>query len=205
MDEKAPLLYWPSRLDDTQKGCQLLADILYTVVSRYWDLNLQLVFVANGDFQYHFRNIVAQHRFHERIAICDFDVQLEHRAYGAADFLLMPSRFEPCGLPQMIGPIYGVLPIAHDTGGIHDTVTHLDADQNQGNGFLFETFNAGGLYWAIEQAMAFYQLPAERKTGQIERIMHHGATTFNHDVTARQYIDLYEKMLQRPLINQPMY
>ena len=205
VDEKAPLLFWPSRLDDTQKGCQLLADILYTVVSRHWDLNLQIVFVANGDFQHHFRNIVAQHNFHRRVAICDFDVQLEHRAYGAADFLLMPSRFEPCGLPQMIGPIYGVLPIAHDTGGIHDTVTHLMVDHDEGNGFLFETFDAGGLYWAIEQAVKFFKLPHERKTRQIERIMHQGTATFNHDVTARQYIDLYEKMLQRPLINRPMY
>ena len=63
-------------------------------------------------------------------------------AYGASDFILMPSRFEPCGLPQMIAPIYGSLPVAFDTGGIHDTIIHLDVDNNTGNGFLFKFFDS---------------------------------------------------------------
>jgi glycogen synthase len=84
-------------------------------------MNLQVVFVANGDYQQTFRDIVNQHGFHSRVAVCDFNERLEHLAYAAADFILMPSLFEPCGLPQMIAPIYGALPVAHDTGGIHDT------------------------------------------------------------------------------------
>ena len=204
-DPDAPLFFWPSRLDNIQKGCQLLADILFRMIHTYWDHNLQLIFVANGDFQRHFRDIVAFHRFEERVAICDFAVHLEHRAYGAADFLLMPSRFEPCGLPQMIGPIYGVLPVAHDTGGIHDTITHLDPERERGNGFLFEVFDAEGLFWAVEQAMAFYQRPATFRAGQIARIMTESKAAFNHAVTARHYIDLYERMLQRPLLVPPLY
>ncbi len=199
-DEKAPIFYWPSRLDPVQKGCQLLAEIFYQVISTYWDQNLQIVFVANGDYQMVFRDIVNYHGFHGRVAICDFDNSLEHLAYGASDFILMPSSFEPCGLPQMIAPIYGALPVAHDTGGIHDTIHHLSVENNSGNGFLFKTFDANGLRWAIDQAMNFYNLPDRTKTTQIKRIMTESAVQFTHASTARQYIDLYEKMLQRPLI-----
>jgi len=90
--------------------------------------------------------------------------------------------------------------VAHDTGGIHDTITHLDVENNTGNGFLFKNFDAGGLYWAINQAMLFYNLPQKIKAAQIKRIMKNSAATFTHANTARQYIALYEKMLQRPLI-----
>ena len=136
-DDRAPLFFWPHRLDPVQKGCQLLAEILYHVVSKYWNRHLQIVFVANGDYQMTFRDIVNYHKFQRRVAIYDFSNELEHLAYAAADFILMPSRFEPCGLPQMIAPLYGTLPVAHDTGGIHDTITHMDVSKNTGNGFLF--------------------------------------------------------------------
>jgi starch synthase/alpha-amylase len=201
-DDRAPIFFWPSRLDPIQKGCRLLADIFYKVISRYWNQNLQIVFVANGDYQMVFRDIVNFHDLQERVAICDFDFRLEHIAYGASDFILMPSSFEPCGLPQMIAPIYGTLPVAHDTGGIHDTIVDLDVDKDSGNGFLFKTFDANGLFWAIEQAMKFYNLPENAKARQIRRIMKESAAAFTHENTARQYIKLYEKMLQRPLITE---
>jgi starch synthase/alpha-amylase len=201
-DDLAPIFFWPSRLDPVQKGCQLLADIFYKIISAYWKQNLQVVFVANGDYQNAFREIVNFHGLHERVAIYDFDFHLEHQAYAACDFILMPSIFEPCGLPQMIAPIYGNLPVAHDTGGIHDTISHLDVAQNRGNGFLFKTFNSSGLIWAIEQAMNFYNLPETTKAEQIRRIMIESAAAFTHANTARQYISLYEKMLKRPLVLQ---
>ncbi len=200
VDENVPLFFWPSRLDNVQKGCQLLADILYGIISEYWDQGLQIVFVANGEYQEHFKNIARFHALNDRMAVCDFDERLEHLSYGAADFVLMPSRFEPCGLPQMIGPIYGALPIAHDTGGIHDTVVHMDVEKDWGNGFLFEHFDAQGLYWAVTEAMRFYNLPQAVKSRRIEAVMKESLETFTYAVTARQYIDLYEKMLQRPLI-----
>jgi starch synthase len=201
-DDGAPVFFWPSRLDPIQKGCQLLADIFYRVISRYWEQNLQVVFVANGDYQAVFRDIVNFHGFQNRVAICDFDFRLEHIAYAGSDFILMPSKFEPCGLPQMIAPIYGSLPVAHDTGGIHDTIIDLDVAKNRGNGFLFKHFDSSGLFWAIEQAMNFYNRPQTTKARQIRRIMKESAATFTHANTARQYIELYEKMLQRPLIVQ---
>jgi starch synthase len=125
-----------------------------------------VVFVANGDYQQTFRDIVNQHGFHSRVAVCDFNESMEHLAYAAADFILMPSLFEPCGLPQMIAPIYGALPVAHDTGGIHDT----------------------------------FRRPAAVKAKQVSRIMRSGLDVFTHEYNARQYIELYEKMLERPLI-----
>ena len=199
-DEKAPLFFWPSRLDPIQKGCQLLADILYGMISTWWGDHLQVVFVADGEYQSVFRDIVNQHGFHDRVAVCNFDERLEHIGYAASDFMLIPSAFEPCGLPQMIAPKYGSLPIAHDTGGLHDTISHIDNAQNSGNGFLFNTHDAHGLFWAIQEAMAFYHQPAKQKKALIKRVMDDSARQFNYDVTASQYVALYEKMLERPLI-----
>ena len=199
-DKKAPVFFWPSRLDPVQKGCQLLSEIFYQFISKYWDQNLQVIFVADGNYQMIFRDIVNYHGFQNRVAICDFDYRLEHLTYAAADFILMPSRFEPCGLPQMIAPLYGALPVAHDTGGIHDTIKDLNVENNFGNGFLFKTFDANGLFYAINQAMNFYNLPDRTKAKQIKRVMTESAAQFTHAATARQYIELYEKMLKRPLI-----
>jgi starch synthase/alpha-amylase len=200
VNQNAPVFFWPHRLDPIQKGCQLLADILYRTISTFWDEGLQIVIVANGAYQQVFRDIVAHHNFQRRVAVCNFSGDLERQGYAAADFMLMPSRFEPCGLPQMIAPLYGALPVVHNTGGIHDTITHLNVDQNTGNGFRFDYFDSHGLFWAIEQAMAFHRLPESVRRNQIRRIMRDSQRTFTHAVTARRYIELYERMLERPLI-----
>ncbi len=199
-DENAPVFFWPSRLDPVQKGCRLLADILYKVISRYRDQNLQIAFIADGEYQRVFNDILTMHGLYERVVVSNFDERLEHLAYAAADFVLMPSKFEPCGLPQMIGLIYGALPVAHDTGGLHDTIAHLDVNNNTGNGFLFETYDSNGLFWAIDQAMQFYMMPVDVKRKQIERIMRVSAETFNYKVNAKEYINLYEKLLQCPVV-----
>ncbi len=196
----APLLFWPSRLDPVQKGCELLAQILYQVISAHWEAGLQLAFVADGDYQRVFSDIRRMHEFEQRIAVHPFDVALEHLGYGAADFVLMPSRYEPCGLPQMIGAIYGALPIAHAVGGLRDTVQHLDIVQNSGNGFLFENYDSGGLFWAIQEAMTFYRRPASVRSAQIQRIMAESASRFSPEVMADQYLALYAKLLKRPVV-----
>ena len=192
----APLFFWPSRLDPGQKGCQLLADILYELVKTYARENFQVVMVANGPFQKTFHEIVRRHDLHGRVSICDFDERLSRLGYAAADFLFMPSRFEPCGLPQMIGPIYGTLPIAHDTGGIHDTVRHLSVSQDSGNGFLFEVYDTAGLRWATDQAMQFHRLPEATRDAQIARVMREGKATFNQEVTADRYVAIYRRLLE---------
>lgn len=200
LNADAPIFFWPSRLDPVQKGCSLLAEILYKIVSQYWDDNLQVAFVANGPFQRHFHDIAYMHNFKGRVAICDFNEGLSRLGFAASDFVLMPSLFEPCGLPQMIGPLYGSLPIVNDTGGLHDTVKHLNVSEDQGNGFVFNVYNSEGLHWAINEAMNFYRLPIDIKNAQIKRVMQYAANEFNHSVTAKRYMDVYEKMLERPLL-----
>ncbi|MCF7847416.1 MAG: glycogen/starch synthase [Kiritimatiellales bacterium] len=198
----APVFFWPSRLDPVQKGCQLLADILYQMVSKYWDDQLQVMIIANGSYQKVFYDIVGFHNLQERVAVCDFDEELSHIGFAASDFMLMPSLFEPCGLPQMVSSIYGSLPIAHDTGGLHDTIENVNPQTSTGNGFLFETYDSAGLAWAIDKAMEFHHLDPSIKDAQISRIMAESKARFNHKVTAQSYIDIYEQMLQRPLVER---
>ncbi len=200
LNPNAPILFWPSRLDPVQKGCQLFADILYRVVDKYWKDGLQVAMVANGAYQEVFHRIVWQHDFHGRVAVCDFSEPLSRLGYAGSDFMLIPSLFEPCGLPQMISSIYGSLPVARDTGGLHDTVTHLNAQNSIGNGFVFETYDSNGLSWGIDQAMEFYRLPSEVKNAQIARIMEESVNRFSHNETAKHYFQIYERMLARPLV-----
>ncbi len=199
-DPEAPLFFWPSRLDPMQKGPQLLASILYSIVHDYWDRNLQVAVIANGAFQKVFHDIVGQHDFYSRVAVCNFDEGLSHLGYAASDFMLMPSFFEPCGLPQMISPMYGSLPVVHDTGGLHDTISHLNIDESTGNGFSFKICDSPGLRWAIDRAMDFHALPPEVRERETARIMIESGEQFNHHVATKHYFDLYEKMLNRPLV-----
>lgn len=199
-NDRAPIIFWPSRLDPLQKGCQLLAEVLYRLVHRYWNDGLQFAIVANGSYQSVFRDIVNFHGIHSRVSVCDFDERISRLGYAASDFMLMPSRFEPCGLPQMVAPLYGTLPIARNTGGLHDTVIPMDAMSQTGNGILFNDYDAGAILWAVDQAMAFHRLPDDVRHSNIQRVMLEGHERFNHDVCARAYIDMYERMLERPLI-----
>jgi len=195
VDPNAPLFFWPSRLDPVQKGCQLLAEILHNFILEHEDKNAQIAIIANGQFQVHFLNIVELHNIRHRVCVIDFNEELSHQGYAAADFMLMPSFFEPCGLPQMIAPKYGTIPVVHDTGGIHDTVENLNYEKTQGNGFSFQYYNTEGLYWAMNEAIYFYQQPAEFKEQVIKRIMEEANSRFNHENTAAAYIRIYEKIL----------
>jgi len=195
IDPNAPILFWPSRLDPMQKGCQLLADILYQTIEDYSDIGLQVAIIANGSFQQHFRSILDMHNLHGRVAVCDFDEGFSRLGYAGSDFMLMPSRFEPCGLPQMVSPKYGTLSVVHDTGGIHDTVEHMHHDCSMGNGFRFQHYGPHGLRWGIDEAIGFYRRPNSEKEATLSRIMRESAERFNHNTTAAAYIDLYEKML----------
>jgi starch synthase/alpha-amylase len=199
----APLFFWPSRLDPVQKGCQLLAHIMYETIERYWDTGIQIVSVADGEYYKHFKDIAGFHDLSHRIGVLSFDEQLSHQAFAGSDFVFMPSSFEPCGLPQIIGAIYGTLPIVFDTGGLHDTVRPLDLENSSGNGFIFTVYDAQGLNWAVDRAMDFFALNPDEREVQIRRIMIESVTEFNHSRCAESYISLYEKMLERPFIVSP--
>ena len=196
----APIFFWPSRLDPAQKGCQLLAEILFNIIDRYSYQDLQVAVVANGAYFEVFERIRNMHNIGSSFAVVPFDNDLSQLGYGASDFMLMPSLFEPCGLPQMIAPKYGCLPIVHNTGGLHDTVTGLDIQQHRGNGFIFNDYDSHALAWAIDRAMEFYCLEPHVREREISRIMEESARRFTHDVTAKAYINIYEAMLQCPLV-----
>lgn len=200
VDPDVPLFFWPSRLDPIQKGPQLLTNILYRFMARFWKERVQIAVVANGPYQQPFRDILRFHNLYGRLTVCDFDQALSQQGFAASDFTLVPSLFEPCGLPQMVGQLYGSLPVVHDTGGLHDTVEHLRMERNEGNGFVFSIYDSNGLEWAMDQAMAFYRQPPEVKNPQIKRVMTQGLARFNHENCAKAYIDIYEKMLNRPLV-----
>ncbi len=204
-DSQTPLFFWPLPLDPARKECRLLADILAKVVSHYRNQNLQIVIVADGPFHTHLRKIIQTCRLSDHVALCPFNERLARLAYGASNFVLVPTSNEPCGLPQMIGPIYGTFPVTHDSGGVKDSVEQLDTNSQTGNGFLFKELNPSGLCKAIEEAMQFHLLPIIEKERQISRVMDESLSSFNYQVAAKQYIALYEKMLKRPLVfHEPM-
>jgi len=195
IDPSAPILFWPSRLDPMQKGCQLLADIMYRTVEDYADIGLQIAIIASGSFSQYFQEIVDMHNLQNRVAVVPFREKYSRLGYAGSDFMLMPSRFEPCGLPQMVAPIYGTLPIVHDTGGIHDTIDHMHHDGRLGNGFRFQHYSADGLRWGIDEAIKFWKGDQETKNSAIHRIMSECKDRFNHATTAAAYINQYEAML----------
>ncbi|MDA7519215.1 glycogen/starch synthase [Akkermansiaceae bacterium] len=192
-DPNAPVLLWPSRLDPVQKGTELFSHIIHMLTEEHADL--QIAIVASGEFKKHFLEIIEMHQLAGRVALVDFTEPLSRLGYAGSDFMIMPSRFEPCGLPQMVSPKYGTLPIAHDTGGIHDTVDPFNYDNDSGNGFLFQHYTPEGLHWSINEAINFHRQSAEVKKRHISRIMVESASRFNHENTARDYIELYERML----------
>ncbi len=204
VNPKAPLFFWPSRLDPIQKGCQLLAEILEAAVKAHRSECLQVAIVARGPLSHEFGEIIRSRGLQKRVALRDFDENLHRLAFGASDFVMMPSLFEPCGLPQMIGAIYGSLPIARETGGLKDTVFMMDPEKSSGNGFPFKTYDSGGLWWGMERALDFFRLPEEVKAAEIKRVMEEGKKTFCHQATAAEYIKVYEKMLERPLLSMDL-
>lgn len=202
MDSSAPLCFWPTRLDAARPGSRLMADILPEVLERYREQRLQIVFVADGDLQEQMRALIRRQHLEDRAAVCDFDARLYRLAYAGAEFVLMPLYLDPCALPCKIGQRYGALPVGHDAGAIHDCVEDLRPQDNCGSGFLFKHFDAAGFFWAMDQAMAFYQQPCAVRAAQVTRIMAQSLVRFAPEETARQMVDLYNRALERPLLDR---
>lgn len=200
-DPAAPVFFWPSRLDPLQKGPQLFTDILHQTIKDHEGSGIQVVVVADGPHQVWFHRIVSEFGLQKRVAVSNFNEKLSRLAYAGSDFMVMPSLYEPCGLAQMVAPIYGTLAVARATGGIYDTVRPLDVDASTGNGFRFDHYDSGGLRWAIDRAMEFHALPHEIREREIQRVMRESKREFSHDQVARHYMDRYEAMLARPLVN----
>ncbi len=184
-----PLIGIVSRLVD-QKGVDLLAQIALELRA----LPLQMVVLGAGHERYEqlFRELSESSRtIRARIG---FDVALSHRIYAGSDFFLMPSKFEPGGLGQLIAMRYGTLPIVRATGGLADTVTDVDAHPDVGTGLSFSEYTLAALLDSLRRALALYD-DSERMAGTIQRAMRYNSTW---EASARQYVDLYQRVLSLP-------
>ncbi len=179
--EDAPLFGIVSRLE-SQKGI----DVAFTALRRLKNVPWQAVILGTGDRALEAAARRLQNRYPNQVrVVLRYDSALARQIYGGADFFLMPSRYEPCGLSQMIAMRYACLPIAHATGGLKDTI--LDGE----TGFLFSPDTAAALMKAIRRALKVYADEAEMVSMQ-KRAM---AQDFSWDRSARQYLALYRSLL----------
>jgi len=185
-----PLFFWPNRLY-FQKGPDLLADNIEYFFSKY---DMQIAIVANGDVLIEDKLKKMQKKY-PQLSFVDFDEDLSNLGKAGSDFILMPSRYEPCGLPQMEVLRFGTFPVVRATGGLKDTITQLDIDKNIGNGFVFHIADKAGLDYGFQQAIKFYYLPFEVRLKHMKRIIIEGNEKFSLKRTAEKYMQIYDKLL----------
>jgi starch synthase len=186
-----PLFFWPNRLY-FQKGPDLLLNNMEYFLKKY---DMQISVVANGDKKLEDAMKKFSQRF-PQVSYMNFEEHLSNLGKAAADFILMPSRYEPCGLPQMEALRFGTLPIVRSTGGLKDTITQLDVENDSGNGFSFLISDRAGLDYGFQEAHKFYDLPVELKEKQLQRIMSESKRIFNLKKTAEKYMDIYDQLMR---------
>jgi starch synthase len=186
-----PLIGMVQRLDE-QKGLDILGQAMDAALKEN---GVQFVILGRGRDNYEslVRDLSA--RYPQKVAaVIGFEEPLAHLIYAGADAFLMPSRFEPCGLGQLIAMRYGALPIVRHTGGLVDTVPEFDAALTSGNGFVFHDYSAKGLLSAIRQASTAYKnRPAWQQAAQ--RVM---KVDFSWQASALKYEEAYRSLLPHP-------
>ena len=181
-----PLIGMVTRLTH-QKGIDLILqaseDILRT--------GAQLVILGTGDAHYESALRSLEHYRHDRVrSILLFSNEMSAKIYAAGDLFLMPSKTEPCGLSQLISMRYGTVPVVHRVGGLRDTVIPFTGVE--GNGFTFESFQAGDMMDAIYRAVTcFYQSPDEWK----QIIKNNLQKDVSWEQSAKKYLDLYHEVV----------
>ena len=181
-----PLFGVVSRLTE-QKGIDLVLDALPALVAA----DAQLVVLGSGDTALERRVQAAAVQHPGRVAVrIGYDEDLAHRIFAGSDVLLVPSRFEPCGLTQLYALAYGSLPLVHAVGGLADSVHDCDAAGAQATGFTFRGATAAALEAALERVFALWRTPARwervRSTAMREDFGWAGA--------ARAYLRLYRDL-----------
>ena len=184
-----PVVAMVTRLD-VQKGL----DIVEAAWEKMMRRDLQFVLLGSGDRQLMNRWRRIQRAHPRRAAIrLSFDDGLARRIYGGSDIFLMPSRYEPCGLGQLIALRYGCLPLVRRTGGLADTVTDPEHDPPRANGFTFEQPAAPALLEGLDRALDLHA-DRPRWNAMVRRAM---AGDFSWTGSARRYIALYRKALEK--------
>ncbi len=191
VDAALPVFGMVSRIDP-QKGVDLVEQVAPFLVER----QAQVVVLGTGQRRLIEPLLGLASLWRQSVAIVErFDEALAHRIYGGSDYFLMPSRFEPCGLGQMVALRYGALPIVRRTGGLADTVSDLDEHPASGTGFVFEHADASGLSWACERALRLF---AEGPRA-IDRVRRRGMEQdFSWDHSAR----IYDHVLERAALRE---
>ncbi len=187
VDPDVPVLAMISRLAD-QKGFDLLMQIMQPLLGQ----GIQFVVSGVGEQRYHeqFQSLAA--RYPEQVAIfLTFNAEIEHHIYAGSDMFLMPSRFEPCGLSQMIAMRYGSVPIVRQVGGLADTVQEYDPVTGEGNGFVFKNYDAWEFFAAIVRALTLFPHKDIWRTLQL----HGMAADHSWRASAQRYVDVYRNAL----------
>ena len=184
---RRPLLGFVSRLS-SQKGCDLLLGIAEEIAGS--DAGLVVLGTGEEPLESALLRVSEKHR--ERVAVrIGFDEPLAHRIMAGCDILLVPSRYEPCGLTQMYGLRYGTVPVVRATGGLADTIVPFNVVTNEGNGFRFDDYGPGPFWSAVREALQLYRKPAAWKA-----LMTNGMKAdFSWDRSARTYAEIYRKLL----------
>lgn len=182
-----PLIGLVHRLTE-QKGFDLIMEILPILIHQ----PVQFIIVGAGDRNYvtFFRQMAK--KYPQQVAVhLEFSESVGSRIYAASDMFLMPSRYEPCGISQLISLRYGSIPIVHRTGGLADTITDFEPRTGVGTGFVFYNYTGPDLLMALTRAIETYKYPRvwEHLTWQAMR------QSFSWELPARQYIDLYRRAL----------
>lgn len=185
----APLLAFVGRLVP-QKGVDLVLKAMSALLGR----DLQVVVLGSGTKKYEGALQAWEGRSPRLAVVLRYDEGLAHRIYAGADLFLMPSRFEPCGLGQLISMRYGTLPVVRRTGGLADTVADAAKDPRNGTGFVFREYTADALLRAVDAALEAYE---DRRTWSRLR-ENAAAQDFSWDRSARAYEALYREALSAP-------
>ena len=188
-DEGKFVLGLISRLTN-QKGL----DLVSAVIPQVLDGNTQIVVLGTGDKVYEDNFRGYEDAYKGTFSACiQYDESRAHRIYAGADALLVPSRFEPCGLTQLNAMHYGTLPIVRETGGLKDTVEPYNTFSGEGNGFTFDRYESGLLLDAINRAKTLYFTNRYHWDEVVQRDM---AKDVSWENSAKQYKDLYLELTQ---------
>nr|WP_246629133.1 glycogen synthase GlgA [Mesobacillus maritimus] len=187
-EEETPLMVMVTRLTK-QKGLELVRGVFHEIMAT----GVQLIVLGTGDreFEYFFSHMAAQYPNQCKVFI-GFDEDLAHRVYAGADLFLMPSKFEPCGLSQLIALRYGSIPIVRETGGLNDTVKSYNGEAGKGNGFTFTNFNAHDMLFTIDRALSYYEDTASWNK-LVENVMQ---MDFSWARSAKIYQQLYADLVK---------
>jgi starch synthase len=186
LDAQAPLVASVGRLVE-QKGTDLVVEALAKLLRG---TDAQVVIAGDGDPALIAAIEKAVAKSHGRAVFARAATEaLVHRIFAGADVVLVPSRYEPCGLVQLYGQRYGALPVARATGGLVDTIVDCDAKLETGTGFLFEDATPEALLGAVERALAARTLP--RWSALVRRVM---KLDRGWERPARRYEQLYRSL-----------